>query len=162
VHFINPKDYPYLEELIQEDMLSMHQMHQMRQPEEGHLVDVLLDNHTMIDNKAWIQGMIRIGQGKIIRFNAPATSPQLMEELDMDGKSLENLARLYIYPLFSNDDSIWVGILRPDTFREDLARKIFVDFKDIFYAALTPQEAVQSLQVLRQFYKQKMRAQPRF
>lgn len=154
MHFLNPKDYDLLQNLLNEHVITMTEFQSWKQPEEGNLMDVAMDNHQSTSEHAWITNLIK--QCGIHRFNNPKIDPVVFSQLKLDIESIKTLFSLYVYPVAIVEQALWVGILRRDT-DLNVIKQMFEGFDDIFFCALCPREAAELITVYKKYAKQELK-----
>jgi len=154
MHFINPKDFDLLQNLLNEHVLTMTEFQAWEKPEEGQFMDVAMANYQNTNDHAWITNLIK--QCAIHRFNNPKIDPVVFSQLQLDIESIKTMFSLYIYPIAIVEQALWIGVLRRDT-DLDAIRQMFEGFSDIFFCAICPREAAELVTVYKKYAKQELK-----
>ena len=135
--FINHgKDNPLLQELIREGVFNSATWESLKMPPEGYLMDVLVNNHTKIPEKPWLDWLVR--KHGCTRIAGMEPTPAFIKAIER--QLLSECLKMDCYPLLASENHLYVGVGRPDC-PELMPRLLNFYKKKILYSnALTVRE----------------------
>jgi hypothetical protein len=144
------KDPALLQELIREGVVPSALWDSLPQPGEGYLMDVLVANYKKVDEKAWIDWLIR----KHSCTRIPAMEPPQSFIKELDRRLISRCLKADCYPLLVDKQHLFFGVGRPD--HGDLPDELLKFYKKtiLYRNALSPNE----IRKLRDFSKQALQS----